>query len=396
MSQLAPGRWGDRHRALSLCVGSYFAVRLAQLLVSPVVPSLRETFSISSGTVGAVLTGMWLVYAVTQLPSGAAGDRYGPRRVVLAALGCTAVGAVAVAAAPSLVAFGAFALLLGAGAGLYYTPATALLAERFDATGGAIGVHRVGGQVAGLVAPVLATLLGARFGWRVVVGFGAVVTTALVGVVLVGGPQRHRATPTTDGGASISPRTLGGVLVRPPVAVAVGLAVVGEFTALATVSLLPTFLVDHHGLSMARAGLLFSAYFVVVAACQPVSGWVADALDREAVVAALFATGAVGYAALAVDTRLVVAVPAVALVGAAMAWGPPVQSRAVDALADTERGVGFGLVRTGYILVGALGPLVVGTVADTAGWTAGAGLLAALLGLTALGLVARRVAAGRR
>jgi MFS family permease len=391
MTQFVTVQFDDRRRALSVCVGSYFAVRLAQLLVSPVVPSLREAFGVTSGTVGAVLTGMWLVYAVTQLPSGAAGDRYGPRRVVLAALGCTAVGAGALAAAPSLLAFGAFALLLGAGAGLYYTPATALLADRFDATGGVIGVHRVGGQVAGLVAPAVATLLGAWVGWRGVVGFGAVATTALVGVVVVGGPRRRTA---TDGGTPVGPRTLLGVVARPPVAFTVGLAAVGEFAALATVSLLPTFLVDHHGLSMTRAGVVFSAYFVVVAAFQPVSGWAADALDRETVVAALFVAGAVGYAAL--GTRLGGAVPAVALVGAAMAWGPPVQSGAVDALADAERGVGFGLVRTGYILVGALGPLVVGTVADVAGWTAAVGLLAAVLGLAALCLVARRVAAGRR
>jgi len=38
--------------------------------------------------------------------------------------------------------------------------------------GRVIGVHRVGSQAAGLVAPALATLLGARFGWRVAVGSG--------------------------------------------------------------------------------------------------------------------------------------------------------------------------------------------------------------------------------
>ncbi|WP_251342196.1 MFS transporter [Haloplanus halophilus] len=395
MSQLSSGGWDERHTALSVCVGSYFAVRLAQLLVSPVVPSLRETFGVTSGTVGAVLTGMWLVYAVTQLPSGAAGDRYGPRRVVLAALACTAVGAVALAAAPSLLAFAAFALLLGAGAGLYYTPATALLTDRFDATGGVIGVHRVGGQVAGLAAPVLATLLGARFGWRGVVGSGALVAAALVAVV-VAGREGERPTATTDGGRTVDPRALVGVLSRPPVAFAVFLAVVGEFAALATVSLLPVFLVDHHGLSMARAGLLFSAYFVVVAAFQPVSGRASDLVGRETVVAVLFAAGAAGYATLALTTRLALAAPAVALVGAAMAWGPPVQSRAVDALADAERGVGFGLFRTGYILLGALGPLVVGSTADAAGWAVAVGLLAGLLGLTAAVLVLDRLVARKR
>jgi MFS family permease len=378
----------ERHAALAVCVGAYFAVRLPQLLVSPVVPSLRGEFAVSRGTVGAILTGMWLVYACSQVPSGAAGDRYGPRRVVLVALGCTAVAALALAAAPSVVAFGAFALLLGVGAGLYYTPATALLAARFEEVGRVIGVHRIGSQAAGLVAPAMAAVLGARFGWRVALGSGAVVALAVL-VAVGGGRSRSQARPPTraDGGASVRPRELVGVLSRPAVAFSATLAAVGEFAALTTVSFLPTFLVDHHGLPLPTAGALFGAYFVVVASLQPVSGWFSDRFGRNAVTAALFAAGAVGYVALAVGSGLAFAMPAVALVGVAMAWGPPVQSRAVDALADAERGVGFGAVRTGYILVGALGPVVVGTLADGAGWAVGFGLLGGLLGVVAVALV---------
>jgi MFS family permease len=385
MSQWSVTEWDERYAALSTCVGAYFAVRLAQLLVSPLVPSLRDAFAVSRGTVGVSLTGMWLVYACSQVSSGAASDRYGPRPVVLSALGCTTVAALALAAAPSVLAFGAFALLLGVGAGCYYTPATTLLADRFDDVGRVIGVHRVGSQVAGLVAPALATLLGARFGWRVAVGSGALVAAAVLGAVLVRGPATPRPmTPATDGGTAIRPRALLGVLARPPVAFSAALAAMGEFAALATLSFLPSGLGEHHGLSLSVAGTLFGAYFVVVAALQPVSGWLSDRFGRDAVTGALFAAGAVGFAGLAVGEGLVAAVPAVALVGVAMAWGPPVQSRAVDALADAERGVGFGAVRTGYILVGALGPAVVGTVADAVGWAAGIGLLAGVLALAAL------------
>jgi MFS family permease len=391
MSLLPTGRWDERYTALSVCVSAYFAVRLAQLLVSPVVPSLRGTFAVSRGTIGTILTGMWLVYACSQVPSGVAGDHYGPRRVVLIALGCTTAAALALAAAPSILAFGAFALLLGAGAGLYYTPATALLADRFDEVGQIIGVHRIGSQVAGLVAPALAALLGARFGWRVALGSGALVALAVLGVVLVDGSStprpRSRPAARADGGATVRPRALVGVLARPPVAFSAALAAVGEFAALTTVSFLPTFLVEHHGLSLPTAGVLFGAYFVVVASLQPVSGWFADRFGRDAVTGALFAAGAVGYASLAVGSGLTFAIPAVALVGVAMAWGPPVQSRAVDALADAERGVGFGAVRTGYILVGALGPVVVGTLADGAGWTVGFGLLAVILGVATAALL---------
>lgn len=391
MSRVELARDNPRYAALSLCVGAYFAVRLAQLLVSPVVPSLRESFGISQGVIGVILTGMWVVYAVAQAPSGMAGDRYGPRRVVLAALGCTAVGALALAAAPSTLTFGAFALVLGVGAGLYYTPATALLADRFDDVGQVIGIHRMGSQVAGLVAPALATLVTARFGWRVAVGSGALVAALVLGIASLRGPSRSPRPARTDGGTTVRPRALFGVLARPQVAFTVGLATVGEFASLATLSFLPAFLVAHHGFSLPEAGALFSGYFVVVAALQPVSGWAADRIGRDAVTGGLFAVGAAGYAGLALTHEAVFAVPAVALVGVAMAWGPPVQARAMGALADTERGVGFGAVRTSYILVGALGPAVVGTLADTAGWTVGFGFLAVVLGVGASALAVARL-----
>jgi sugar phosphate permease len=44
-----------------------------------------------------------------------------------------------------------------------------------------------------------------------------------------------------------------------------------------------------------------------------------------------------------------------------------------------DRGTGFGLVRTAYILPGSAGSAVTGAVADTFGWAPAYGLVAALL-----------------
>jgi len=74
---------------------------------------------------------------------------------------------------------------------------------------------------------------------------------------------------------------------------------------------------------------------------------------------------------------------AAAIVGLAMSWGAPLQSRFMDDLSAEERGAGFGLVRTVYMVVGASGSVVVGAVSDAAGWTTAFGILA---GVMALGL----------
>jgi MFS family permease len=386
--------WDHRHTVLSLCVGSYFAIRFAQLLVSPVVPAILDAYAVTRGTVGVALTGMWVAYALSQLPSGVFSDRFGGRPIVLGALSLSAVGATGLAAAPTYLLFATSAVVLGVGAGLYYNAATALLTARYDDIGRAIGVHRIGGQAAGLAAPVVAAALSARFGWRAAILAGTATAAVLGALVLL----RVRPTPPERPDASLeslfAPATLLSLLSRPTVAYTTALAMLLEFAILSTMSFLPTFFVQHHGYSLARAGLLFSAYFAVVGGLQPVVGWLSDRLGRDAVLGVMLVAGVVGYAVLAATTGFPVAVGGVVLVGVAMSWGPPIQSRAVDALSADEQGTGFGLVRTGYILFGALGTTVVGTVADAAGWSWGFGLLAALLGVGGVSMAVTKAVGG--
>jgi len=74
-----------------------------------------------------------------------------------------------------------------------------------------------------------------------------------------------------------------------------------------------------------------------------------------------------------------------------MSWGAPLQSRFMDLLSDAERGAGFGLVRTAYMVVGASGSVVVGAVSDVAGWTVAFGLLAGVMALGLVALLANRL-----
>jgi len=371
-------RWRYSHTVLSACALAYFAVRFAQLLVSPVVPELVSEFAVSRGAIGGALTAMWVAYALSQLPSGLLGDRYGERPVVLAALALTGIATVALAATPSFVPFLAAIVLLGAGAGLFYNVAVALLAAEFADLGRAVGGYRAGAQVAGLLAPPVATVATVRVGWRAAFLAG-VVPVLLAAAAFVGRIER------TPGGAPdrsmrelVAPGTLAALLARPPIAVTTLLATLGEFALVATTSFLPAFLVEHHDLSLPVAGGLFSAYFATVALAQPVVGWLSDR-TRDGAIAAAMLAGTAGFAVLATGRTLATAVLGVVLVGVGMSWSPAVQSRAIDALGDDERGVGFGLVRTCYVLLGALGGVVVGTVADGPGWSAAFLLVAAVL-----------------
>ncbi|MES3516973.1 MAG: MFS transporter [Natronomonas sp.] len=380
--------WGYRHTVLTLCTLAFAATMTARLVISPVVPDISETFSVSTGAIGLALSGMWGAYALSQFPSGVLADRYGERAIIATAVGTTAVASLALAAAPTYAVFALMAVVLGAGAGLHYSVATTLLSKQFDDLGRAIGVHVAGGPAAGLVAPVAAAAVGSRYGFRVALAIGAVVAVPTLFLFR----WRIAATPPARPDMTIRSRFEIGPLIellaRPEIRYTTALAVIGAFCWQATASFLPALFIGHHGTSAATAGIVFSVYFVVHGLTQPVMGGLSDRIGRESAAAIAFGSGVVGYAALAVGTTAV-AMAAVPLVGVAMSWGAPIQSRFIDDLGDAERAAGFGLIRTVYMILGAFGSVVVGTTADVVGWGAGFGFLSLLLFVGFVGLLRR-------
>jgi len=368
---------------------------VARLVISPLVPRITAAFEVTNGTVGLALSGMWLAYALAQFPSGVLGDRYGERAIILTAVGATAVASLLLALSPSILAFMLFTVLLGTGAGLHYSVATTFLTKQFDDIGRAIGVHVAGGPLAGLAAPPLAALVGSRYGWRA----GILLGVAAAVPVFVLFAWRVRPTEPLRPDQPMRERFAVGPLVelisRPRIAYTTGLAVLGAFSWQATASFLPTFLEVGGGLSTALSALLFSLYFVVHGGTQPITGSISDRIGRDATVMGTMAAGVVGYgllvASAGLDLGLPTTVVAVGFVGLAMSWGAPLQSRFMDLLSDAERGAGFGLVRTAYMVIGASGSVVVGAVSDLAGWTVAFGLLAGVMALGLVALLANRL-----
>lgn len=383
-------RWRYRNTVLVLATVAFFATMVARLAISPVVPDITASFGVSTAAVGVALSGMWAAYALAQFPSGVLGDRFGERRIILSAVGLTAIASLLLAVSPTFATFAAFAVALGGAAGLHYSVATTFISKHFENIGRVIGVHVAGGPLAGLLVPVVAAAVATRYDWRTAMLLGAAVATP----TFVAFAMRVRPTEPTRPDQPMRDRfALGAVvrlLSRPEIAYTTVLAVAGAFTWQATASFLPTFLAERHGLATTTASVLFSLYFVVHGATQPAMGWLSDRFDRDAAASLSMGLGVVGYGTLAWGSGLPTFVAGVCLAGIAMSWGAPLQSRFIDKLSAEERGAGFGLVRTVYMLLGATGSVVVGVLADAAGWTAAFALLAAVMAAGFTVLVANR------
>jgi MFS family permease len=354
----------------------------ARLVISPVVPSIGDAFGVPNGALGLALTGMWMGYALAQFPSGLLADRYGERRIILVAVGGTAVASALLAFAPSYPVFLLGTAVMGTVAGLHYSVATSLLTRTTDQIGTAIGIHTAGAPVAGVLVPMAAGAVGTWLGWRWALALGTVFALPVTALVVYVVRPRPPVRPDQSVWSRLRLGPVLTLLRRPPIARTVGLSAVGMFVWQATASFLPAFFVAHHGFSEATAGALFSGYFLVQGLTQPGLGALSDRIGRDAAASLAIGLGIVGYSLLVWGGGLTMAVVSVGLAGLSMGWGAALMPKFMDHLDDHERNSGFGLVRTVYMMLGAAGSVVTGFAADLLGWdVAFIGLALLLVGM---------------
>lgn len=343
----------------------------------------------SKGDVGVVLTAMWAVFALQQYPGGVLSDSYGERRVLVTALGLTTLASVALATAPTFVVFGWAALALGAGAGLYVPAAVTLLDRLFEKTGQALGTHLAGGSVAGVVVPVVASVVGSRYGWRSAV----LVASAGAGIacLVVGLATRHTDRPR--GGSPLDRFRISVVvdlLSRPQVAFTVLLGGTSMFVFQSVTSFLPTFLVEYRGYSTVFASVVFGAVFLLSAASLPALGRIGDRFSSDGALVFAFGLTATGLLLFVFGGGTASLVAGTALIGVGFSWGGVLQSRVIDVLPDGDERHGFGLVRAAYVLLGSTGSVTTGVLAGTVGWAGAVTVNVGMLGIGIVALLANR------
>lgn len=380
-------RWQYQWTVLVLCLFAFFITYFARMAISPVIPFIAEDFEVSNTQIGVALTGMWLSYGLSQFPSGILGDRYGEKRIILIAIGGTAVTSLLLAFSPVFAAFVVFAILLGSVAGLHYTVATTLLSRTHDEIGRAVGIHTVGAPLAGLIAPIVAAWVGVRYGWRpaltVVTGIGILVFVLFAWRIRPTEPRRPDQ-PMTD---QFRPNALFELISRPTIAFTLVVAMLGTFIVQGLLTFLPKFLIEYHHYSATLAGAVFSTFFIVRTLGQFLIGEFSDRYGRDLTIGVAMLIGAIGLFGTVVGRDVVIIGIAVLLAGIGSSFFAAIDPRFLDNLGDSERGVGFGLVRTCYTVVGSAGSVGVGLFTDLFGWDTSFLILGGLFFFTAVALL---------
>jgi len=136
--------------------------------LSIALPAIRHDWSLTNLQVGIILSAFQWTYAFANVPMGWAVDRFGPRRVIIAAGLAWTISAAATGISTGLAGLVAIRAALGLAESPMFPAGIKVVDSWFPHREKAVGValFEVAVQIGLAAAPILGALLVVRFGWR--------------------------------------------------------------------------------------------------------------------------------------------------------------------------------------------------------------------------------------
>ena len=180
-------------RLFRLLIGALILVSAAaQFALVPVMPVYARRLGLSGFEQGMVLGATGLATLVVSVPAGALSDRFGARRITLAAGLLMAAATAAQALAGDFTVLFAARLAFGAGYGMVWTAGLCWLAGAMaggpPALGGSVASAGVGGVAGPAISGALAQSLGLAVPLLVTAAIFAVITAGLAVLRVPPGP----------------------------------------------------------------------------------------------------------------------------------------------------------------------------------------------------------------
>lgn len=364
---------------LSVAFGWLLSISL-RMVYPALLPYLRLDYGLSLTTAGLLLSVLWIAYACGQLPGGILADRVGERLLLVASsvLAATMLTLVVVSGSPAIL-FVATALF-GIGTALYGVSRFTILEKIYpDRLGTATGITMAAGDLGNSVMPPLAGFIAVAVAWQF--GFGFAVPLFLVAAVglWVTLPERSTAPSASE---SLGLSSIVATLRQPNVLLETVLLVLWSVVMQAVIGFYPTYLTDEKGLSIQAATLLFGFFFALGILVKPIAGRAFDWVGVRVPLLAFMGGAGIALGVLPFVGDLWVLVLVTVLASGLLGFETIVISDLTKRLPDGAQGTGLGTVRTVYVGLGGLSPILFGAIADRGFFDEGflgAGVLAILV-----------------
>ncbi len=277
---------------------AHFSHHLLTALPVPLLPFIRDDFTLDYTQAGLVVSVFNLSYGIGQLPAGWLADRIGPRIMITVGICGVALAGLLVGLSQTYVILIALLALMGLVGGGYHPSAAPMISASVEPKnrGRALGFHLIGGSGSFFLAPLFAAVTAATWGWRGSF-IGLAIPTMVFGIsfyVLLGRRARMSKTQQTITGHHDGTPSPSGYLRR-----LVPFMILTTFTAAvtySTITFIPLFMVDHFGVGEETAATFLAIIYSAGLWASPLGGYLSDRLGRVPVVlAASLITGPVIY-----------------------------------------------------------------------------------------------------
>lgn len=376
--------WRDGNGWILIAVSSGWFLSVGLRYAYPsLLPFFRAEFGFDLTMAGVLLSVLWVAYALGQFPGGLLGDQVGEGRILVISTALSAIAILAVATAPNqwLLFVGSFAF--GIATSLYgptrFTIFTDIYATR---AGTAIGLTMSAGSIGNTLLPAITATIATVLTWRL--GFGALVPL-FAGVALalwIAVPARTSpSVPSTTGLSMDLFRRLYQGISSSGIPAILAIEILLVFVIQGFLGFYPTYLIEIKAFTPQTAATIYGAYFAIGILIQPITGLSRDRFGSKRTLALIILVFFAGLIAIHFATSVLTVLLVTILLSHHNGSGVVINTFIADALAADIKGAGLGLLRTTWLLIGALSPIMVGYLGDLGHLQIAFYLLAGLAGL---------------
>ena len=369
---------------------AHFAHHLVTALPVPLLPFIRDEFSLDYTRAALVVSAFSVPYGFSQLPAGWLADRFGARRLILIGISGVALAGVMVGLSTSYTMLLVALFLMGALGGGYHPSAPAAISQVTEPSrrGSALGVHMIGGSASFFLAPLAAGALAAVWGWRL--PFIALAIPAMVfGLAffaILGRRERAarvvRATTEPSHGVAGAPDSDAKVDWQR-MAAFLALTSVSSAVVLAVLAFVPLYLVDVHGYAERDGAVAVALFYSTGLWAAVAGGYLSDRIGRVKVVVLFALLAGPALAVLDLSGSAVAVIALILFLGAGhYVRAPASESYIVGHTPKSKRSTVLGVYYFGSIEASGILAPVVGSLIDHYGFRtsfllSGVGLLVA-------------------
>jgi len=364
----SPRTWQQRHSILAVLSAAYLLCYMDRMSIATAIPFMAKDFGLSPLGMGSVLSAFFVGYAAMQFPGGILSDRFGPRRVMVAAIGGWSLFTLLTGMARGLTALLAIRVLFGLSEGSFPSAASKTIALWFPQgeVGRANGFQLASVQIGAAVAPLCVSWIILHWGWRAVFysllfpGLGLVV---LVWIFIKGTPDASGTRVQAGKPETVS---VSEVLKMRTVRWCAITIFFWSIAAWGLLNWVPTYLLQARGFTLSKMGLLGSLPYLAGALGYFLGGFFTDCYfssRRQApIVAGLLLGSATTYlAAVARSGEGAVVALAFSFLFVFIAAGG-IFSMPLVTVPRPAVGAAFGFINTASQVAAFFSPLAVGYV----------------------------------